>query len=259
MTKRDILFIFDYDGTLADTDVAYAHACVDVLNAAGLQTTFVEMAGPYGGAGSLEKIKVAADNAGVKVSKEQAMTIRDQLRAAKKALYTSKKIKAYPGVETLLTRLKQHGFEYCVGSSNHLENLNMNLAPDETDLGRLIPEDQRFCGNTLINEGHIRALKPDPGNFTYAADYNRFDYEDCVVIGDSIQDAQAAKAAGMKFIGFKSPELATSKNIEDLYQAGAIQVVHSYAELEELLFDGEFPLFGDEVRRQPLKRFAPKP
>ncbi len=255
--KQEILFIFDYDGTLIDTDIAFAKKSVEILMDAGLKMTFEEMSGALAGASSLDKISKAAQNAHKTLPSNTILELREQLRAAKKGLYSGQSLSVYPGVEQLLTRLKQYGFKYCIGSNNHLENMNMSLSFTETDLGRLIPQNQRFCGNTLIKEGKITALKPNPDTFTYSADYNHINYENCIVIGNSIQDAQAAASAGMKFIGFKCPELSTPDNINDLKDNGAIDVFRSFSDLERLLFDDIFALLGNENR--PRKIAVPSP
>jgi phosphoglycolate phosphatase len=51
------------------------------------------------------------------------------------------------------------------------------------------------AGNTTARK------KPDPMPLHYAADHFGFEYEDCLMVGDSSNDILAARAAGFAAVG----------------------------------------------------------
>ena len=77
----------------------------------------------------------------------------------------------------------------------------------------------------------VKKGKPYPEQFLYTARKLKVNPGECLVIGDSIYDALAAKRAGMDFIGILS---GYNKKTE-LIKEGAIKTIHSVNELARLL------------------------
>lgn len=71
--------------------------------------------------------------------------------------------------------------------------------------------------NALVSADMVERSKPAPDIFLKAAEILGVSQEDCVVIEDSKNGITAAKNAGMKAIGLKSPE-----NPQDLSEADAL-------------------------------------
>ena len=105
-------------------------------------------------------------------------------------------IPAIPHVFDLLRHLKQSGFLVGVATSNYRFNAESVL--------------QHNGGLEYVD--HISSMesvtrpKPAPDVFLHAAESLHVDPADCVVFEDSPNGIAAAKAAGMKVIGYASPE-----------------------------------------------------
>ncbi len=80
-----------------------------------------------------------------------------------------------------------------------------------------------------INE--VKKGKPHPGQFILAAHKLHIPIKECLVVGDSIYDAIAAKRAGMDFFGVATGY--TSRQI--LLGYGALEVLDSAANLPDIL------------------------
>lgn len=77
----------------------------------------------------------------------------------------------------------------------------------------------------------VKRGKPYPDQFLYAARKLHVKPKECLVVGDSIYDAIAAKKARIDFIGVTTGY--TKKNV--LYRHGAIKVLKSVNELTKIL------------------------
>ena len=77
----------------------------------------------------------------------------------------------------------------------------------------------------------VKKGKPYPEQFLYTAKKLHARPEECLVIGDSIYDAIAARKAGMDFIGV----LSGYNKKSELIKEGAINTIHSVNELAKLL------------------------
>jgi len=82
---------------------------------------------------------------------------------------------------------------------------------------------------STIND--VKQGKPNPDQFLLASRKLRVKPKDCVIIGDSTYDAEAAKKAGMDFIGATT---GYNKN-HTLLLHGALKTVHSISELKKIL------------------------
>jgi phosphoglycolate phosphatase-like HAD superfamily hydrolase len=85
-----------------------------------------------------------------------------------------------------------------------------------------------------------KKLKPNPLFLNQAMDALRTEPEKCLMVGDSVSDFEAAKAAGVPFLGYTyTPDRAAL-----LYQAGADIVINTYDPWLQLL---EGDLLGELV------------
>ncbi len=101
-----------------------------------------------------------------------------------------------PGVETLLPRLRAHGFKTAIASGSFLYRI-------ETIVQRFHWENYF---DTLVSTDHVNFVgKPDPAIYLYAAKVLHVQPADCVVVEDSINGLQSAQAAGMACIAVPNP------------------------------------------------------
>ena len=90
----------------------------------------------------------------------------------------------------------------------------------------------RFEGR-IFSAYEVGSWKPDPGLFLHAAQTMGVHPSRCIVVEDSVSGVQAAKAAGMRVLGF------TGGDPETGLQLGAIcgNLFHRMSDLPALLQD----------------------
>ncbi len=134
---------------------------------------------------------------------------------------TSKRSKLYPGVREGLDYLKSQGYQLgCV--TNKAEQFTIPLLKDlgvYDDFGIVI------SGDTLP------VKKPDPGPLLHAAKHFGAAPEDSLMIGDSISDVKAARAAGFQIICMSYGY----NHGEDIRNYDPDRVIDSMVELKGLL------------------------
>lgn len=119
-----------------------------------------------------------------------------QWAEVRKELIEKEGIRAMPGSIDLIQRIKSQGIPIAVASSS-------NVADIEADLQGL-GIDGIF--DTVISGEHCKKGKPDPEIFLKAAKALGVEPEKCIVIEDSTSGVVAAKAAGMRCIGYANPD-----------------------------------------------------
>jgi HAD superfamily hydrolase (TIGR01509 family) len=180
-------FIFDIDGTLLDSVEPHINSWIEAFNAHGYRISRGRIHRVVG-MGSDKMIPLltglAADAPEVGAIKRLKAEIYES-----RHLY---RVRPLPGVSELLQALQQRGIRLAVASSATGEKLDRLLELAE-------------CADDLPCESCIDGRsKPDPDKVLGAARWLGLDPADCVVVGDSPFDAQAAAAAGALFIGLRS-------------------------------------------------------
>ena len=99
------------------------------------------------------------------------------------------------GVDALIKKLENKGYLLVLASSSKMENIITVL----TKLGLIDHFPLRISGADL------ETSKPHPEIFLEAAKMAQTTPEQCLVIEDSENGVKAAKAAGMKCIGYQNP------------------------------------------------------
>ncbi len=99
-----------------------------------------------------------------------------------------------PGIAELLDRLDRAGIAYAVGSNGRMAKMEATLGQHPGIKARL--EGRLFSGQDM------GCPKPDPALYLHAARAVGVDPGYCVVIEDSATGARAAKAAGMRCLGY---------------------------------------------------------
>lgn len=134
---------------------------------------------------------------------------------------TSKRSCLYPGVEEGIAYLKQQGYKLgCV--TNKASQFTLPLLKD---LGIHDEFEIIICGDTLEKK------KPDPMPLLHAAKELGTKPENSLMIGDSISDVKAARAAGFDIICMS---YGYNHGV-DIREASPDAVIDSMAELPEVL------------------------
>ncbi|BBB23203.1 phosphoglycolate phosphatase [Abyssogena phaseoliformis symbiont OG214] len=215
------LIMIDVDGTLVDSvpDLAY---CVDELMKAMNRA-------PWGEA----KVRHWVGN-GVPKLVERSLTGELEASVNKQdfdkaypiflelySVNTSVRSCLYSGVKEGLDYLKQQGYILgCV--TNKAEQFTL---PILKDLGIFDYFGLVVSGDTLVKK------KPDPLPLLHSAEFFNINPQDCLMLGDSISDVVASRAAGFEVICMSYGY----NHGEDIQNANPDLVIDSMAELKDCL------------------------
>jgi phosphoglycolate phosphatase len=210
--------IFDLDGTLLDTLEDIAVAFNRALRSEGLPAVSVGECRRRVGWGLRELVRrtVPEDPR----DRDLHDRIMDQFVAAYRR-YPAVHTRAYPGVQTLLTRLGNATIKTAVLSNK----------PD--DLVQVVVREilgyHRF--DCVLGARPDRPLKPDPASTREILRTLAVSPEECLFVGDSDVDIRTARNAGCVPVGvgwgFRDEDL--------LREAGAVHICYSTNEIRELL------------------------
>ncbi|OIV37803.1 hypothetical protein BIV57_09580 [Mangrovactinospora gilvigrisea] len=129
-----------------------------------------------------------------------------------------------PGSDELVAVLLTHGATFAVASNNCAAAVRKHLA-DRGLLGEAFPPEAIF-GREPDGVGR---MKPDP--YVVVQAMGGHPPAECLMIGDSVADVAAARAAGVGFVGYANRE----EKVRLLRDAGAQWVVRHLDELTRAL------------------------
>jgi HAD superfamily hydrolase (TIGR01509 family) len=212
---RPSLIIFDCDGVLVDSEPVANHVFTDAVGELGLEMTYAEVCREFIGFSMSQCVQLIERRMGRPLPRDFVEEVQrrtfDEFRRG---------LESIPGVAEALARID---IPVCVASSGELEKMRLTLG-----ITGLLP---RFEGR-LFSAEQVTHGKPAPDLFLFAA--RRMDVPpwDCAVVEDSRPGVLAARAAGMRALGY-----ATGTEADRLRDAGA-EVFGDMAELPHL-FDRE--------------------
>lgn len=189
MTPVDLV-IFDCDGVLVDSEILSRQAMASVLNEAGVPAT-VEMIERFTGMKQADIIAGIVAVTGVPVPD----TVAPRFWPAIRDLYQGELLPV-ESIGPALARLDalHPRIARCVASSSLPERIRESL--------RITGLHVHFDDAALFSSHQVAKGKPAPDLFLFAAERMGVDPARCVVVEDSVAGITAAKAAGMRVIGF---------------------------------------------------------
>ena len=215
------MVIFDCDGVLVDSERISHQVVVDLLADHGVTLSFDEAVDRFIGKSLPEgQVQLTALLGGT-LPEGFLTEMGRRSRAAFQAGLTS-----VPGIEAVLDSLGAR--PYCVASNGNHAKVNFTLG--HTGLA------PRFAGR-IFTADDVARPKPAPDLFLLAARTLGFDPARTTVVEDTPTGITAAKAAGMRAIGF-----AAMTPADRLRAAGADAIAPDMATVARLLA-------ADEVRR----------
>lgn len=195
------LFVFDFDGTLADTAPDMVFALHEFQRARGepLADFDSARAAVSGGARALLAL------AGVSFESSEFGAARDEfLERYEKTEH--RRTTLFSGMPETLQALAAAGVGWAIVSNKP----RRHLIPAAAAVGVFEPDDDRaeegragggFPAPVAIVAGDdCSRAKPFPDTLQHAAAVARLPEQACAYVGDDLRDAQAARAAGMPFI-----------------------------------------------------------
>lgn len=190
---NDFAVIFDLNGTVIDTEVAFFNAYKDVLAKHNIPFTIESFTSHWSTKG--KKLKEYLEN----LKRHDLLPKEKEILEEKDRIFQktlAERAIIIPGSRNALERLKQAGIKLGLDSSSKRENIDQmlkifsltNIFDAITSIDREIDEEK--YGERKQKSSRMKAL----------ADLLGFVYENCVVIGDAEKDIKGAREAGMKSI-----------------------------------------------------------
>jgi HAD superfamily hydrolase (TIGR01509 family) len=202
------LVIFDCDGVLVDSEPISNRVLAELLTEIGMPSTVEGCMRDYMGRSWADCEALIEDRLGRPTPPDFGETWRARRDAALEA-----EVVAVEGIATALDAIDA---EICVASSGSPEKIRLTLGKT-----RLL---DRFEGR-VFSATQVQRGKPAADLFLYAATAMGTAPGDCVVVEDTTIGVAAARAAGMRALGF-----AARSDAEALASAGAV----TFATMEEL-------------------------
>ena len=179
------LVIFDCDGVLLDSERLAVRVEREVLAGLGWALSETELIERFVGRSELDMVRQIEEHLGRSLDAPWDEICGPAYRAAFGA-----ELEAVEGIEEAL---EQISLPTCVASSSSHEKLRFTLG--------LVGLYERFEGRIFSAEDVARG-KPAPDLFLHAATCMGVAPERCVVVEDSRYGVHAARAAGMRALGF---------------------------------------------------------
>ena len=214
-----MLFMFDCDGVLVDSETIAAVVDSEHLAEVGFKITPQEVIRRFAGLTSVDIVEIIESEIGHPLApgflKEQKEELDRRLAA---------EVKAVPGVHELLDRIDG---PICVCSNSSMERLKLTM--ERTQLW------DRFKPY-IFSAGEVgtKKPKPDPNVYRYALEQFRCDPRDAVVIEDSVFGVTAARHAGARVIGFTGASHAWPGLADLLTEAGAETVLNRLSDIPKV-------------------------
>ncbi len=214
MAYRAVLFDFDF--TLGDSEEGIIHCANTALSEMGLETLPRERIRSSIGMSLSDKYRhLTGDTDPARTDEFVRRFIdvadRDMTRMAT----------FYPGALELLASVRSNGMKVGIVTTKYVRRITQVLdkygVPDAVDI--------------IVGGDSVENAKPAPDGLLLASERLGIPVSDIVYIGDNVVDAQAARSAGMDFIGVLTGITAE----ETMCQYPNVAVIGSIAELPEIL------------------------
>jgi HAD superfamily hydrolase (TIGR01509 family) len=212
------LLIFDFDGVVADSEPLAITVAAAYANELGYPVTLEQAFAAFVGRRASEVRQLIENHTGASIPTFES-TLLDRTIAA-----FQDQLMPIQGVREFI--VAYNDIPRCIASSSAHRRLEASLATiDMLDM---------FAGRVFSADDVARG-KPFPDLFLFAARQMAVEAEAALVIEDSPHGVEAARAAGMTAIGLIAGGHVPADLADRLRQAGAERVVHSYAELADLI------------------------
>lgn len=217
--------VFDLGGTLVDTNAAHVGAWHDALYASGYRLPHDRIAPEIG----KEAAPLLCSLLGATLARDSGASLRREAARAFDQIARTKRFDLFPGTVDLVVRLRDLGLRVAVASSSSNSELQAVLTSCGLKLDRLV--------DAIVTASDEQEARSAPDLMLAATARLGLGPAQCVVIGDTPHDGEAARKAGLAFAG-----LTTGFHAElGLRRAGARCVFRNPADLlahmDEFLHD----------------------
>ena len=218
MTLRALLF--DVDGTLVDTNETHVAAWLAAFAAFDYRVGHDRVAAEIGKGGDL----LVGDVLGPDVERRHGDALREAHRKGYHGRIEREGVTLLPGVDAVLDAVRARGLRIGIATSSSRED----LALLERHLGRSFAS----MVDKVATGDDAAVSKPAPHVVEAACAKLGEDPLACALVGDSIHDAGAARAAGVAFFGVTTGFASD----EDFLAAGARFIARDLQQLSASLY-----------------------
>ena len=209
-------FLFDLDGTLADTNEAHAQSWVQGLADHGY-TLDIDRVRPEMGKGG---DNLFPDLFGKDAEARDGEAVRKSVGTAYEKIAAKEKLTLFDGAVELLAELKRRGIRTALATSSGESDLKATFGSIGVDLREHVDE--------VVMKDDVEKSKPYPDIVLAALEKLKLSPAECAMVGDTPHDAEAAKRAGVIAIGFVAGKM---NDAPTLMRAGARRVYDGPADL----------------------------
>jgi HAD superfamily hydrolase (TIGR01509 family) len=200
--------IFDVDGVIADTETINARVSIRVFaDFFGVEDVVRKDFEAGLGRAAEEYVKAGAKTHGLEPTEEQikkATQIREQYFLK---VISEEPLEPFPGVLELMDKaISREDFGVAIATSGTLEKSRAVLEATKVPYQKMV----------YVNGDHVKNKKPDPELFLLASERIGIEPSSCVVIEDTPNGIQAAKAARAKCIAVTNTVSAVNLYEADL-------------------------------------------
>ena len=183
--------IFDMDGVLVDSQPYHIKADIDTMAEYGVikDQKFYES---FAGTLTADRMRTLKEMFGLDVPVEE-MTIKRENMILD--IMGKEDIKPVSGIQEFLRSIKEKGLTTAVASSSDYKLINLIL--DRLKIAQYF--------DSVTSGSDVKRGKPSPDVFLLAAERIGIEPAECLVVEDSENGVKAAKAAGMKALGYINP------------------------------------------------------
>jgi len=204
--------IFDMDGVIIDSEPVYFKIDKEMFEELNIAVSFEEHS-TYVGTSSQNMWDAIIKKHGIPGDPGKLM--RKEYNLYMDYLVNANDLQPIDGVMELINGLHENNFKLILASSSRMEVIDIILKKFKlSDL---------FIAK--VSGSELAHSKPHPEIFLRSAQLAGSEPKECIVIEDSKNGVAAAKAAGMKCIGFLNPS-SGDQNLND-----ADRVIQSFKEL----------------------------
>ncbi len=222
-----MLYVFDLDGTVLDTEYAISAITAEVLRERGYDIDAAKVFSQYSGLSFKDKFNKIAVDYGRSFDPGDLQSLQKDYDARKKVLYASEGLTLVSGMDRLLARLAVNPQNtLAIGSSNEVRRSQQGLR--NAHLTAYFND--RVYGPDLVGG----RKKPYPDIYQLAMRDNGFKPAESVVIDDSEPGIRAGHLAGAFVVAYLDPRLGdkSAGKRAEFIAAGADVVISSFDEFE---------------------------
>ena len=183
--------IFDMDGVIIDSEPMHIKAYNDMFNEVGIEVS-TQLYESFTGQSTINICKRLCNHFNLSESPEALVALKRKYY--KRFFGSDSDLALIDGVLDIIKEYHENKLTLVLGSSASMDGINQIF--ERFDLNKYFSA--KFSGADL------KKSKPHPEIFIKAADSTGFKREECMVIEDSTNGIEAAKAAGIFCVGYDS-------------------------------------------------------